>query len=96
MFNNNFQLNFRQTHHLTFLRLELLCNTLIICKFVLNILLNMIFIEIKVLTPIVPVTVRLVPVIVEKLLGFARIHSIVKRGSASLSCATIPHLSCFS
>ena len=27
----------------------------------------------------------------EKLLGFARIHSIVARDSVSLSCATTPH-----
>ena len=32
----------------------------------------------------------------DKLLGFTRSHSIVTRGSASLSCATTPHLSCFS
>ena len=32
----------------------------------------------------------------EKLLGFARSHSIVTRGSMSLSCATTPHPSCFS
>ena len=32
----------------------------------------------------------------EKLLGFARSHSIVTRGSVSLSCATTPHISCFS
>ena len=32
----------------------------------------------------------------EKLLGFARSHSIVTRGSVSLSCATTPHSSCFS
>ena len=31
----------------------------------------------------------------EKLLGFARSPSIVIRGSVSLSCATIPHPSCF-
>ena len=32
----------------------------------------------------------------EKLLGFARSHSIVRSGSVSLSCATIPHPSFFS
>ena len=32
----------------------------------------------------------------EKLLGFARSHSIVTRGSVSLSCATTPHPCCFS
>ena len=32
----------------------------------------------------------------EKLLGFARSHFIVTRGSVSLSCATTPHPSCFS
>ena len=32
----------------------------------------------------------------EKLLGFARSHSIVTRDSVSLSCATTPHASCFS
>ena len=32
----------------------------------------------------------------EKLLGFARSHSNVTRGSASLSCATTKHPSCFS
>ena len=31
-----------------------------------------------------------------KLVGFARSHSIVTRGSVSLSCATTPHNSCFS
>ena len=31
----------------------------------------------------------------EILLGFARSHSIVTRGSVSLSCATKPHPSCF-
>ena len=36
MFNNNFKLNFRQTHNLTFLRSELLCNKLIIRKFALK------------------------------------------------------------
>ena len=32
----------------------------------------------------------------EKLLGFARSHFIVTRGSVSLSCATTPHPPCFS
>ena len=32
----------------------------------------------------------------EKLLGFARSHSIVTRGSVSLLCTTSPHPSCFS
>ena len=32
----------------------------------------------------------------ETLLGFARSHLIVKRGSVSLSCASTPHPSCFS
>ena len=32
----------------------------------------------------------------EKLLGFARSHSLVTRGSVSLSCASTPHPSCFS
>ena len=32
----------------------------------------------------------------EKLLGLARSHSIVTRGSVSLSCATTLHPSCFS
>ena len=32
----------------------------------------------------------------EKLLGFARSHSFVTRGSVSLSCATSSHSSCFS
>ena len=32
----------------------------------------------------------------EKLLGFARSHSIVIRGSVSLLCAITPHPSCFS
>ena len=31
-----------------------------------------------------------------KLLAFARSHSIVTRGSVSVSCATTPHASCFS
>ena len=34
--------------------------------------------------------------IFEKLLGFARSHSFVERGSLSLSCATLPQPSCFS
>ena len=32
----------------------------------------------------------------EKLLGFARSHSIVTRGSVRLSCATTPHPACLS
>ena len=32
----------------------------------------------------------------EKLVGFARSHSIVTRGSVSLSCATTPHPTCLS
>ena len=32
----------------------------------------------------------------EKLLGFAKSHSIVTRGSVNLSCATTQYTSCFS